>query len=420
MSNDILQIEASTQLAQGPKHMVELQSFRGIAALIVLLHHCSFDYTYDQHLRPISERLLNAHAAVVAFYVLSGYVLSLALSQQSMTTSVVGAFYIRPIARIYPALWIASSLALLYVIASHTSVFGHLTAQQWVTQYRDRTMSVPKVVASYLGIGTVLPIPTWSIFAELLGSAIVPLILLSMRRGPLFLAAFAIALLLISLTIGEKTRMFAGVYLVSFVFGASILQWQARFSVLLATNSYTRAVALVALVFLLFIRQIGPWSFEFELSRSSTSDSGRTIGDGIDRCNRRQTCCFYNLEVAHTCMVRRYFLQLVSLTCTCDPFYCRDRWSSAGFEHLQWRSVDGNDCDDGLHACHKRCLSSRRLSICRNTGDARRYENQQSLHIKGVESSAQISSIRGMVPGCRTRDTALVHISMFPRIVGVY
>jgi len=175
---------------------------------------------------------------------------------------VVGAFYIRRIARIYPALWIASSLALLYVIASHTSVFGHPTAQLWVTQYRDRTMSVPKVIAGYLGIGTVLPIPTWSIFAELLGSAIIPLILLLMRRGPLFLAAFAIALLLISLTIGEKTRMFAGVYIVSFVFGASILQWQTRFSVLLASDSYARASALVALVFLLFIRQIGPWSFD--------------------------------------------------------------------------------------------------------------------------------------------------------------
>jgi len=57
----------------------ELQSVRGIAALIVLIHHCTFYYTDSERVRAFSELLLNAHAAVVLFYVLSGYVLSLSL-----------------------------------------------------------------------------------------------------------------------------------------------------------------------------------------------------------------------------------------------------------------------------------------------------------------------------------------------------
>ena len=75
--------------------IVELQSLRGLAALLVAAHHCCWYYTYSPGTKRLLEILLNAHAAVVLFYVLSGYVLSLALLKAPMTVDSVLQFYIR-------------------------------------------------------------------------------------------------------------------------------------------------------------------------------------------------------------------------------------------------------------------------------------------------------------------------------------
>jgi len=56
-------------------HVPELQSIRGLAALAVLLHHCSFLFVTSSTFHFFAEALFNAHAAVVIFFVLSGYVL---------------------------------------------------------------------------------------------------------------------------------------------------------------------------------------------------------------------------------------------------------------------------------------------------------------------------------------------------------
>ncbi len=75
-------------------------------------------------------------------------------------------------------------------------------------------------------------------------------------------AALTAGLLLLSMTVGERTRLWAGEYLVDFAFGASILLWRDDFATMLKSAASTRFVAVISLSVALFGRQIGGWNFE--------------------------------------------------------------------------------------------------------------------------------------------------------------
>lgn len=65
------------------KRIGELDSIRGLAALIVLFHHMYQDLNNNTRFPPIIFRysplrvLTNGHASVIMFFILSGFVLSL-------------------------------------------------------------------------------------------------------------------------------------------------------------------------------------------------------------------------------------------------------------------------------------------------------------------------------------------------------
>lgn len=93
-----------------------LDSLRGIAALVVVLHHCTMMYADDFRISHkilpdasasfgdwafyLFQTLLNGRAAVILFFVLSGFVLALSLLKQSTPYA---SYAIRRICRIYPA-----------------------------------------------------------------------------------------------------------------------------------------------------------------------------------------------------------------------------------------------------------------------------------------------------------------------------
>lgn len=103
---DILAVEESTKAVQGSHHAVELQSIRGLAALVVVVHHCTFYFRYDPSVKYGFEVALNAHAAVVSFFVLSGFVLTRSWGKKDLAVrqSYVGIWVTRPIRRQF---WLA-------------------------------------------------------------------------------------------------------------------------------------------------------------------------------------------------------------------------------------------------------------------------------------------------------------------------
>src|SRR3546814_16960325 len=98
-------------------HYPALQSARGLAAIAVLTCHSLlvFETSGGIHeLARITEPL--AHVAVVFFFVLSGFVLTLSLASKPLTAWVIAEFSIRRFARIFPALWVACTVAVVFLL----------------------------------------------------------------------------------------------------------------------------------------------------------------------------------------------------------------------------------------------------------------------------------------------------------------
>ena len=99
-------------------HIVELQSLRGIAASIVMVGHALIYYDNPSWFYAFALAF-NGRSAVVVFFVLSGYVLTRSLWNARFDKVTVVRFYIQRFFRIYPAIWIASTLGLVYLFALH-------------------------------------------------------------------------------------------------------------------------------------------------------------------------------------------------------------------------------------------------------------------------------------------------------------
>lgn len=239
-------------------HIESLQSFRGIAAIVVLIHHCTFYFYYDLSLRNYAEFLLNAHAAVVAFYVLSGYVLTLSLIKTNFQIKDIFEFYIRRGARIYPALWFASIFAIIYVLIFKNNPTSDLVSSWWKIEYRDDVISFPKILKAILGFGPELPLPIWSISLELVASLLLPFLFLSMKFSKYIfwiILSFLIGLSIFSNSIYTK-------YIFLFALGASILLWQNKIQSVTKNKLIFYTLIVFSILLLFFGRNLGGWSYQ--------------------------------------------------------------------------------------------------------------------------------------------------------------
>jgi peptidoglycan/LPS O-acetylase OafA/YrhL len=187
-----------------PKRVNELDSVRGIAAFIVVLHHCWEAILPDQNTYPMFGRelagtgwfadtaywisvsplrlLFCGHAAVGVFFVLSGLVL--AKSLQDPRQRGYGPFIVRRFFRIYPpfAFVILSSAALCYLLNAQP-----IPGRDWINLSWSEPVT-PALIAGHLlmlvtdGAYNSLDSPMWTLVHELRISIVFP-----------FLAAMAIA-----------------------------------------------------------------------------------------------------------------------------------------------------------------------------------------------------------------------------------
>jgi peptidoglycan/LPS O-acetylase OafA/YrhL len=198
--SQIIEIEQAAKIAQGSKYSPALQSLRGIAALVVLIHHCTFYYDYDPTLKKAAEIIFNAHAAVILFFVLSGFVLTLSLKDATPSLKSFLAFYIRRAFRIYPALWVGCALAVTYGVVFHEVALPNIVAEWWWSEHRRE---LPTTLGSYLllfgGVDTRLPLPIWTLFLEIVASIGLPFVAVVVRTKPktLLLATVILSLLVL-------------------------------------------------------------------------------------------------------------------------------------------------------------------------------------------------------------------------------
>jgi len=241
------------------QHHTALQSARGIAALTVLVSHCLLYFKLDGYLIDTARVFeILSHMSVVFFFVLSGFVLSLSLRVGRS----VPAFYIRRLWRIYPALWAASALALVYVLFIHRALPEQ---SDWFRQFFSPTMrDANHIVASFLALDLFLITPAWTIFVELLASAFMPAITLATRNAYMNALALLAATLLAFVYPG---MLYAGTYLVCFVIGAAFAANRTAGSLgyLLARPLYARLLPVGLLFGAFAFRWAGHWSFHSPL-----------------------------------------------------------------------------------------------------------------------------------------------------------
>ena len=231
-------------------HIVELQSIRGIAAAVVLIGH-SLNYFEVEPWFGRYKDMVNGHSSVVIFFVLSGFVLTQSLMDKPATLDTTLTFYVRRVFRIYPAIWIASLVGLIYLLFFHYRIpVGDKTAFE-LSRFRPDRMKPFFIIASLAGVFTFLLPQLWTVFVELIASVIMPpMAFLARRRRALFWA-LAVLLGVGSFTLVGFTPFAVGVYLVDFAIGAAICVLPEAARRLFRMPNWAATVCLVVLAIVL-------------------------------------------------------------------------------------------------------------------------------------------------------------------------
>lgn len=238
-------------------HIPELQSLRGLAATVVLLHHATRYVPVSSAVAFGLEAMLNAHAAVMIFFVMSGFVLTRSLMRQSMTLKSVSEFYGARLFRIYPALWFAGILVLLFVFTGCRDVAGdHATL--WFRRLNEPAFSSYRFFGLLAGYPSSLLPPSWSITVEIVASLLIPVLVAAVRRGIVTWFLVQGAFLAIGLIFANKMVL---PFLWAFALGAGLVmivehvsRWKAP---------VLSAIGAVALCTLWFFRLASPaWRFD--------------------------------------------------------------------------------------------------------------------------------------------------------------
>jgi peptidoglycan/LPS O-acetylase OafA/YrhL len=128
-----------------------LDGVRGVAAMVVVLQHLLEQYS-SKFLQWSLEYVNLGRVGVVAFFLVSGYVIPLSLGQQGLRTFVIRRFF-----RLYPVYWVATAL---FVIVQ----FDTLRQAQLVT---GTTVAVNvTMLQGIVGVVCLLP-PSWTLGIEL-------------------------------------------------------------------------------------------------------------------------------------------------------------------------------------------------------------------------------------------------------------
>lgn len=129
-----------------------LDAIRGVASLIVVLHHTLESLSRDYN-RWAHEHVDFGRMGIVAFFVVSGYVVGLTLTSQTPRTFAVRRFW-----RLFPIYWITTALWVVVWLSTGHSMAPELTVFVVVTNLL--------MVQGFIGVASILG-PGWTLGVEL-------------------------------------------------------------------------------------------------------------------------------------------------------------------------------------------------------------------------------------------------------------
>src|SRR5271166_2313503 len=177
-----------------------LDAVRGVAALAVVTHHCVLAglivipagaWTAATRYTPL-HLFVNGRAAVILFFVLSGFVLSVSLEN---ARAAYPPFAIRRFCRIYLPY---AAMVLISALASVLTVPLAAPAGAWLSHLWGEAVDVGLIIRHLLmpvaGVDLTLDRVAWSLVHEIRVSMVFPLLWLCGGRAPRALLAVALAL----------------------------------------------------------------------------------------------------------------------------------------------------------------------------------------------------------------------------------
>jgi peptidoglycan/LPS O-acetylase OafA/YrhL len=216
----------TTQTDAHPR-LKQLDGLRGLAALSVFFCHAvelKFNDPWSLPASPCLRVLWNGEAAVVLFFVLSGFVLTLPYVEPAHKKIDPAPFILRRITRLYPAHWFAILLA-LFLRAAVYSPHGLAAITTWLGTIWS-TPVTGRLLLNYLvliapGFHHIDLDPViWSLASEMKISLIFPAILFLVqrtRRVPYALLILAVLLACSCFGIlGDVLSFFCGSYLAKY------------------------------------------------------------------------------------------------------------------------------------------------------------------------------------------------------------
>jgi peptidoglycan/LPS O-acetylase OafA/YrhL len=223
-----------------------LESLRGIAALMVALSHSLLVLTVDGidnlWFTQLSEVagwqsavtrflliFLNGGAAVTIFFVLSGYVLGLSLDKHSMRISRALGFYAKRVFRLYPA-HIAVTMAIVVSMLAFHQYQVFEAGSEWYGMWYQDPISGQKVMDNLALLHVDLNHIAWTLQVELAGSVFLPFAYLLARRVGLWINLLAVAALV---WLSYSTSSILLMFLYCFYVGLILPQLQQRFETVL-------------------------------------------------------------------------------------------------------------------------------------------------------------------------------------------
>jgi peptidoglycan/LPS O-acetylase OafA/YrhL len=181
---------------------------------------------------------LNGTACVTLFFVLSGTVLSMSLERNPIVnTSMLVAFYIKRMSRLYPLLIFAAIMAAMLIIFDPIAISSHETT--WLTEQRQVKMAeLPRELAlNFIGIKSSLNSPAWSIKVEILGSLMFPLLFIISRSPKATLAAVVALVGLMIIPHDPRKFAYMSDFSLPFLVGSYLVQGGRAWIDLLSTVS---------------------------------------------------------------------------------------------------------------------------------------------------------------------------------------
>ena len=169
-------------LKSDSSRLCHLDALRGIAAVAVGYVHCACLVAVDH----VMLNLLG-HAPVIFFFLLSGYVLTKSLETQAqLTPRIILQFYVKRFFRLYPAVFASLIIALILVQFLHSpqKMEGVIIPFGGIIDKAMTVRTASKFIDELTLTKMKLIPPLWTIKAEFLGSAMLPIVLILLRKLP--------------------------------------------------------------------------------------------------------------------------------------------------------------------------------------------------------------------------------------------